>query len=243
MIYFASLERSLFSLIPVGHDVFDLRHFHEEKLVNVSVLADYFSWDVWTQLPSILDRNVIPPCLVMGSDPVDRVVSYYYQRCYHVPTCPHYNLPFNNLTVSELTSFLVNYRHDVPNADGDLGIVDDATCRALANRKMTTDQSINLTEWEQGLALKNVESCVVGLQDDWDNTKRMIDHWFPWIEATKRQEKWQTKKQQQTESVEIICPLLRQIVEGMNPCDSKLYEKMKSLFKKQLLVLETDAYL
>jgi hypothetical protein len=243
-------------LIP-AHDnihpvVFDLSSFDEKKLKNVSIVAGHFSWDVWTHLPSM--RSKTPSCLVMGRDPVDRVVSYYYQRCYHDPTCPQHKVPFNNLTTLQLTSFIRNYRQALPNADGELVIVDegtsDASCRALSNRKVTTGQSIrhnaippSLETWEEELALKNLETCVVGVQEEWTNTKKMINHWFPWIVATKKQEKWQTEVEINRESIEMIDPSLRQIVEELNQCDIKLYQKMKSQFKKQLSVMETDAYL
>ena len=75
------------------------------------------------------------------------------------------------------------------------------------------------------------------------NTRKIIDHWFPWIEVTKRQQEFQTKAQQVFESGETIRPVLRQMIEELKICGLKLYEKMKNLFEKQLLVIETDAYL
>lgn len=233
--------------------VFDLLNFSEQDLLNVSVIAGHFSWNIWTQLPSVNPSNLVPPCLVMGIHPADRVVSDYYQSCYQDPTCSQYNLPFNNLTAFELTSFITSYRQAVLDIDGEFVIDEgyqDVSCRALVDRTVTDSQSIhdtlmpfNFSTWEQEIALKNIESCVVGLHGDWVNTKKIIDHWFPWIEVTKRQQQFQTKVQPNFESGETIRPALRQIIEEMNICDLKLYEKMKNLFAKQLLVTESDAYL
>jgi hypothetical protein len=237
--------------------IFDLRDFDETYLKDVSVLAGHFSWDIWSQLPSVNQSNssnaTIPPCFVMGRHPVDRVLSYYYQRCYLEPNCHYSQIPFNNLTSTDLIWFLTTFRQALLNHRHEFVIVDegvqDAGCRALANQKKTTGRSIyndsfpgNLTKWEEKVALKNIESCVVGLQDDWTNTKKMMNHWFPWIKTELKEENL-FKGTEKKESMQKIRPDLREIIEEINGCDMKLYEKMKILFAKQLSVIESDAYL
>jgi hypothetical protein len=255
LVHYSSLQNSLTPLVP-GYGVhfvtFDLNGFDGEYLKNVSVLAGHFSWGVWSQLPSALKASV-PPCLVMGRHPVDRVLSYYYQRCFNESDCPFAQIPFNNLSASDLNMFLITFRQGLLNQGHEYVMVDegvhDAACRALANRKWTTDQSIyeatlpeDLTEWEEEFALTNIESCVVGLQDDWTNTKRILNHWFPWV-LTKFDKESLLKGTQRKESMLTLRSDLRIIIERQNRCDLKLFEKMKILFEKQLSVIETDAYL
>jgi hypothetical protein len=269
--YLASLRKSLRPVIPGAGDlhpvIFDLHGFDRDYLKDVSVLAGHFSWDIWSQLPSVYQPPAAaspaaatsplpPPCFVMGRHPVDRVVSYFYQRCYREPECIHANLPFNNLTTADLSFFISTFRQVLLSEKGEYRVVDegvqDAGCRAMANKKATTGRSIHetspslpteLTEREEEFALKNVESCVVGMQEDWINTKKMIDHWFPWIKTGYPKEKKLFQGTERKESIETIRPDLRAVVEKMNRCDMRLHEKMKSLFEKQLSVIETDAYL
>jgi hypothetical protein len=217
--------------------VFDLQDLSDEKLVDVSVLAGSFPWGIWSELPSARQSKSIPSCFVMGVHPVDRAVSHYYRSCYHEPTCPHYQTPFNDLSSQDLVSSLLL---------ASLGSIGDAMCRALANRMVRRsvdglELPSGLTELEEDMALENLETCVVGLQDDWRNTKKMIAHWFPWIEVETMQmrpmdEAWNM-------SQVTLRPELRQSIEELNVCDTKLYRKMRDLFAKQLSVVGTEAYL
>lgn len=54
-----------------------------------------------------------PSCLIMGRHPVDRIISYYYQRCYHTTICQYHHRPISDLTNSELESFMFLYRSSV----------------------------------------------------------------------------------------------------------------------------------
>lgn len=259
---------SLSSIIPGYGDLtpilFNLNSFNKDELRNISVLAGHFPWGIWSQLPSVRevnnnqkreieDNKEIPSCFVMGRHPLDRIISYYYQRYY-----PISKISFNNLTSSELISLIQYFRQALTQDNGESVVVDEgirnACCRALANRKTTSGQSIanvtippDLTKWEEEYALENVNKCVVGLQEDWINTKRIMNYWFPWmninINEKEEEKKKRMKSNEKRESMEIIRSDLREIVEEMNGCDMKLYEKMKILFKKQLSVIESKSYL
>lgn len=195
-----------------------MKEFKEFELKNISVIAGHFSWDVWNQLPSIKnnnikntnndnnDNNFIPSCFVMGRHPVNRVISYYYQRCYREPKCTFYQVKFNDLSKEDLQSFITSFRQGL-DFNGSYIIVDegveDAACRSLSNKKVTTGRRIGqeidngyegyinvdldlthplpLTNEEQSIALENVEKCVIGIQEDWENTIRILNYWFPWI--------------------------------------------------------------
>ena len=72
----------------------------------------------------------------------------------------------------------------------DVGM-EDAACRALANAKATTGLVAGVddihvpppvTETETLRALTNVEHCVVGLLERWEETKAMLEFWFPWLD-------------------------------------------------------------
>ena len=52
-------------------------------------------------------------CFIMGRHPVDRSISYYYQRCYYSPTCLGYGIMMNDLTRKELWEVAVMYRSGV----------------------------------------------------------------------------------------------------------------------------------
>lgn len=251
--------------------MFDLRGFGDHELMNVSVLAGHFSWGVWSELPSLRHSSssslssVTPPCFVMGRHPVDRVVSYYYQRCHRESECRHYGVRFNNLTHDELITFISTFRQGLlRKSTGEIVIVDegveDACCRSLSNRKWTSGRLLSdvslpdlLMRQEEEFALRNVGECVVGLQEDWENTKRVLRHWFPWMDVVvsrtgvsgvvEDEGEKRMKVTDDRESLDMIREDLRSVVEEMNGCDMRLYEKMKTQFADQLLVIESQAYL
>jgi hypothetical protein len=257
MVFTSASQASLISLVPGHGDIsplrFDLEGLTEDRLKSVSVLAGHFPWGIWSKLPSVDQSTTTPPCFVMGRHPVDRVGSYYYQRCYREPHCVHYQIPFNDLTPDDLTHFIMFFRQALKGPSGDLMVVDEgaqeACCRAMANRKVTTGRSgrddelpVELTLLEEEAALANVEHCVVGLQEDWTNTMRVLEHWFPWIDTSvdSDQKLYVSPKR---ESVSMIRSELQEIIETMNSCDMRLYEKMRTLFKEQLSVVDSVAYL
>lgn len=222
-------------------DLFNLKDLSDDKLVNVSVLVGLFPWDVWSKISSVSRSGSIPSCFVMGVHPVERTVSHYYLGCYHEPNCSHYQTHFNDLTSEDLASLLKRES---------IGAIQDEMCRALVHQTIDSGHSVDDLEppktkdWKEDVALKNLETCVVGLEDDWKNTKRMIAHWFPWIEIETILPRQREKTEEERSLLrDTIHPELRQIVEEFNKCDTKLSRKMKYLFGKQLSVIETEAYL
>jgi hypothetical protein len=233
-----------------GDSVFDLKDFSDTELLDVSVLAGQFPWDIWLQLPSASQSKAAPPCLLMAVHPLDRVMSLFYRSCFHDPLCPHHHTAFNDLTAQALASFIsVSGRADTNRVNETSG--EDAMCRAFASRRGVStrhedlDFAFSHTDLEQATILENVGTCVVGLQSDWVNTKKVIAHWFPWMEV----ETALLRRPELAEAMDAsmadltIRPELRQIVEEMNRCDLKLFEQVRSLFEKQLLVISTKAYL
>ena len=89
--YESAVELELGRLIPpkdgLPNIVYRIPQEGEEfydRVSNLSVVAGHFAWGVWTELPYWIGENQTrpPPCFIMGRHPVERVISYYYQRCF-----------------------------------------------------------------------------------------------------------------------------------------------------------------
>ena len=116
----------------------------------------------------------------------------------HILTHPHTTTytPLTHLTTEELYLIATSERQGKLRHDNrTLVIIDegmeDAACRALANAKATTGLIAGVddirvpppvTEEETQRALGNVNHCVVGLLERWEETKAMLEFWFPWLD-------------------------------------------------------------
>jgi hypothetical protein len=78
---------------------------------GIAVLAGHFPWNIWNKLSNYnntnTDTNTNPPCFVMGRNPVDRAISYYYQRCYNSSTCIGNNRRINDLSAGIAINLLI----------------------------------------------------------------------------------------------------------------------------------------
>jgi hypothetical protein len=243
------------------------------SLDNVSVVAGHFPWAVWKDLPSVervsihnegdgTDRRRVSggggwrpipvACFVMGRDPVDRVVSYYYQRCYSEALCPYYQKQFNDLTIDELRNLVMFFRQALLLEDNEtVAVVDegmeDAACRTMIGKRETTGKILSdvilpepLTEVDITTALANCELCVVGLLEEWEATERVMQFWFPWMDLS---EYTALNKFARTgKDASYIRDDLRAVIVELNQCDTRLYDKMKEIFQKQLRVVYDKSY-
>ena len=114
----------------------------------------------------------------MGRHPVDRVISYYYQRCYRSSTCPPRGRGLNSLLPSELESLVRTFREVgvVQQSTSEWIVLDDgmadAACRALSGTRRTTGlrgrgsmqlpPHEELGEQARAAAMRNIAKCVVG---------------------------------------------------------------------------------
>ena len=89
----------------------------------------------------------------------------------------------------------------------------------------------NLTE-----AQANIDSCVVGVQDDWATTKQIIWRWFPWLQFND-DFRANTGRGNAAEKRNSLRADLRERLEACNDCDIKLYEHALERFEKQRVVL------
>lgn len=246
-------------------------------LRNVSVVAGHFFWNVWDRLPSCKEPNqtvavevdregqagneststgCAPSCMVMGRHPVDRAISYYYQRCYGSEGCAGYRRRINDLSPEELEWITVHQREGREGVDaagqpvlvvGDEGM-SDATCRSLAGAKATTGSMLQdgvpipipppLGETELQTALRNVRTCVVGLLERWSESQLVFNAWFPWIDFSKDRERRKMFIYSNKETRADLRPELREVLERQNRCDMVVYAEMERLFEVQLSAAE-----
>jgi hypothetical protein len=119
------------------------------------VLAGHFSYGVWEKLSSCQKskKNCRPSCLVIGRNPIDRVVSYYYQRLFLEGNSPFHQRRLNDLDSTEWEQLLVSHRfarfqeeqekdEKNPNINPRIVMVDEgmsnAFCRTILNRRTTS---------------------------------------------------------------------------------------------------------
>ena len=200
-----------------------------------------------------------PPCLVMGRHPIDRAISYYYQRCYQISDCIGYKRRINELKVSELKFIADHERQGKLKRDNvTIVILDegmgDAACRTLAGEKATSGLVVDpqfpvslpppLSAEAASRALRNVDHCVVGLLERWSETKQVLSAWFPWLgDFSNNPERRKMFLFDSKESWSSLRPEMLAVLLNVNKCDLLLYEKMKTIFEKELEVINDTNFL
>jgi hypothetical protein len=209
-------------------------------------------------------KEYTPPCLTIGRHPVDRAISYYYQRSFK--TFNERN--FNDLSVSEVIYFALTV---VSAADTSV-LIDDGPSNMMAraysgirNLPGTTHDWVNdsqmlvpyvniISAEECGLAFKRLDHCIIGILEDMENTRRVLKHWFPWMLTFTSRQKYMSRdlfmkgvdtdknKIDVKETRHTIRPELREVLETANYCDMILYDRMKEIFEKQLQVLNASGF-
>lgn len=213
---------------PATHSSFS----SPSSMKHMSVLAGHFQWGVWRGLPAFSPqkRRVrygvgssvnaaatgaafnetdglvprVPSCFMMGRHPVDRLISYYYQRCYREVSCRLYQVRFSELSADDMYYIVVLFRQAKYLADGKtLMFSDDGThdsmCRASLGERTTTGVLVEDVMDDDGSlpspgdvrvekhqqAIANMNKCVIGMLEEWDISKKMMKYWFPWMKIPK----------------------------------------------------------
>eukprot|EP01034_Spumella_vulgaris_P021621 gene21621-27660_t len=237
-----------------------------DSLGNVSIVAGHFFWDVWKALPACRpgrfedgllsnakqnthDRSCQTSPLVIGRHPVERAISYYYQRCYQLSTCIGYQRRINELSVADLEFIAIHERQAAfAENNSTLVILDEgmsnAACRSLAGAKATSglhfsaDSGIRLppplTDDERLRAMTHIQQCVVGILERWESTLVVVGEWFPWLNLHTDRTRRKMFLYSGKESIDDIRPELRELLERLNDCDMMLYSEMERLFDLQL---------
>jgi hypothetical protein len=143
---------------------FDYDSSSSSSSSNPVVLAGHFSYGVWEKLSFCQKnkKNCRPSCLVIGRNPIDRVVSYYYQRLFLEGNSPFHQRRLNDLDPAEWEQLLVSHRFarfqeeqeqeeqdetgdnktKNPNKNPRIVMVDEgmsnAFCRTILNRRSTS---------------------------------------------------------------------------------------------------------
>jgi hypothetical protein len=212
-----------------------------------------------------MKKAVAPPCLVFGRNPIDRVVSYYYERCFKTEGCIGKGRYINDLSAEELYKIVASYRQ-VRGLSDRIGIITDegmsnAACRALANEEPSRGLQLQvirepdivvmprlsppLTAQASAAALRNIEHCVVGLLERLSESRKVVAHWFPWLDFGNYTIRRTTFLYGEGKNVEAL--KIRQehidVILALNDCDVKLHKKMEELFEKQMEVLRNSSFL
>ena len=88
-------------------------------------------------------------------------------------------------------------------------------------------------------ATRRLGRCVVGLSDEWDATRRVLAHWFPWIGAFADDHRGNTGfKRGEVETRHTLSPAHAAVLADANACDLALYATGRELFRRQLLAIE-----
>lgn len=243
-------------------------------LSNISVVAGHFFWNVWNALPSCGSQQLTmsskkesakelktsvdpsfscrPSRLVIGRHPVERAISYYYQRCYQLDTCIGYQRRINELSAVELEFIAVHERQAAYGEDhATLLVLDEgmsnAACRSLAGAKATSGMSFSgdaavplpppLTIEDKRRALTHVRQCVVGLLERWESTLTVVGEWFPWLNLNVDRKRRKMFLYSGKESRSDLRPDLNEVLVRLNDCDMELYSEMERLFETQLSTL------
>lgn len=202
-------------------------------------------------------------CFTVGRHPVDRAISYYYQRFYQhrevaveasgeASPRPLQHKRINELSPAELEGLVLSVReathsHFYPDQltfiDEGMG---DAACAAVLGLKFTTGRAatqqlslpptIPASTYPQ--AKSNLQQCVVGLQERWNETLQVLDVWIPWIDFSTDAQRRKMKLYSGVETRHTLRPELHDVLVRLNPCDMMLYEEMQRLFQLQMEIVK-----
>eukprot|EP01038_Epipyxis_sp_PR26KG_P007909 gene7909-10736_t len=271
-------ERKLETIIPCHGGIhcvtFDINSNLTSK-ENTSVVAGHFNWGIWNKLPQCSnDHNsnnnesnnssnkCLPSSLVMSRHPINRAISFYYERCYRDKNSIGFGRRINDLTVKELEDISMFTRKAEISKDNEHMIIDEgmenAVCRTMAAQKKTSGLIMGVDELVipppldnkfTEIAINNTKHCVIGVLERWDETIEVINHWFPWIDFTKDRNKrlmWSyvtdPSIHREKENKNNIRPELRIVLENINYCDLALYDEMNRIFEMQLKVARDQAF-
>ncbi|GMI10521.1 hypothetical protein TrRE_jg12467 [Triparma retinervis] len=177
---------------------FDLSNATKEnggEREDLKVMGGHFQWGAWGD-------DAEPDCLVMMRHPVDRAVSLYYERVFsrEDELGGRY---LNDLTREEWRWILEEWRGSAWEMWRDEGF-GDTVCKMLLGESHFRGKKPSEVDWGRvegmkreaqlrgGLdgkeAVRRMGRCVVGMQGEWEDTKRVIWRWFPWLKSQQFQD-------------------------------------------------------
>ena len=146
-------------------------------VADAVVMGGHFNWGFW-------ENQAVPPrndlaCFTLSRHPVSRVISFYYERVYSLT-----KRTLNDLSVEELVHLLERFRGSGFGKWRDEGM-SNAACKMLSGARVftgrTPTEAIQEVSWSFEEASPRLASCIVGLQEDWDESMEAVKFWFPWM--------------------------------------------------------------
>ena len=231
---------------------------------QLAVLAGHFAWGVWHQRlpnrrlsvdgssereqlpvhsrPNPLPVAAVPRVFLMLREPVSRVVSLYYERLE-----PQTQVPLNALPEDELAFYLKKFRGSAHSRWRDEGF-QNAACKMLCGlhahkgkEPSEVDAAAAAAQVNTILAVVRLQLCVVGLTHRWEDTKRVIAFWFPWVDfaAAGDVQENTSRSSSAVETRATLKPAHLTRIISANECDLALYAAAEERFDKQLQTLST----
>ncbi len=128
--------------------------------------------------------------------------------------------------------------------------ISDSMCRVLSNTRVTTGRLSSeriyvppgVSPEDRAFALNNVDSCIIGLQERWEETMEVLNHWFPWINTTRNPNRRKMQIYSGKESMSDLKQSVSRQILDLNKCDLAVYEKMVARFDKQLEALRASGF-
>ena len=202
-----------------------------------AIVAGHFQWNEWQHIDTASDRDIF--CFTNMRHPVKRVISLYYERLYPL----NGRRKLSDLSVKELVFYLAEWRGSAHGRWRDEGM-SNAACRMMCGQNVAKGRLPSKVGPRKDLCsfdeIQNRASkCLIGIQEEWNNTMRVLARWAPWIDTRAdcprgnggRNEGLAAEKPNELPSI------LRDAILSYNQCDLKLYEYGQSRFALQLEAL------
>lgn len=186
---------------------------------------------------------VDPACLIMVRHPVDRAISLYYERVFQ-RTDEVGGKMINELDLDYWKWILEEFKGSAWSRYRDEGLC-DTMCKMLLSKSYHRGkfpEEVNFLKSQIGeefsaplnmtQAIENLDKCVVGIQNDWQLSKEVIWHWFPWLKFVD-DAMVNTGMGDRAEKRGQLRPELREELEKCNQCDMAVWEHSLKKFKAE----------
>ena len=250
---------------PVGghqprYELYDHK-LSQRHLEVAALLAGHLTWGTLSKMASKTTRfdkscseHSTPAytCLTIARHPIERTISYYYNRISKTP--------LNYRSPSELGAILSSFRKDGSRrfkGNFDEGPV-QPTFKMLCGNWTAGANEWAVEKCSLETARQRLRSCYVGVLDDWAVSCGILSKQLPWMNLNcsahenSHQESQTAKKSSakgfpyhilvQHETRESIRPDLRAVIEGLNPIEMELYYEAQLILQEDSRLLQSKSW-